>query len=149
MPQRLIAGPVNGHRLWLTGLGHRNNQLAAGELGIMNRSNCAAVLLCCAFAKNTQAAEGGCAHNEMRTWVGQEEVCYHLYGPLNERWSLKNQENLDTLQNCLDTAKNAYVSRRMVCDRRGESAYREDGIHRDWERYRAAYEEMNKRLQGN
>ena len=149
MPQRLMASPTNGHLLWLTELGQRNNQLVAGALGIMTRSNFAAVLLCCAFAHNTQAAEGSCAHNEMRTWVDQEEVCYHLYGPLNERWSLKNQDNLDTLEICLDTAKDSYVQRRMVCEERGESAYREDGIHRDWERYRTAYKEMTKRIQSN
>ena len=37
----------------------------------------------------------------------------------------------------------------MVCEERGESAYREDGMHRDWERYRAAYKEMTKRIQSN
>jgi hypothetical protein len=92
------------------------------------------------------AQEGSCAHTEMRTWVDQEEVCYHTYGPLNERYSLSNAGNLETLDECLNSAKSAYVSRRMVCELRGETPYRADGIHRDWERYRTAYKTATERL---
>lgn len=101
-----------------------------------------------AGVSNLQAAEGSCGHNEMRQWVDNEEVCYHLYGPLNERWNLKNQENLDTLSDCLTTARDAYKRARYVCEVRGETPYREDRIHKDWERYRTAYKTMKKDVHG-
>ena len=102
----------------------------------------AAMLVFC--ATNLQAAESSCGHNEMRQWVDNEEVCFHLYGPLNERWDLKNQENLDTLSDCLATARDAYKRARYVCEARGGTPYRADGIHKNWERYRTAYKNMRK-----
>ena len=95
-----------------------------------------------------QAKEGTCGHNEMRTWVDNEEVCYHLYGPLAEQWNLKNYENLGDLSQCLDTARAAYKKARFICEMRGETPYRADGIHRNWELYRTAYKAMRKEVQG-
>ncbi len=95
-----------------------------------------------------QAAEGSCGHNEMRTWVNNEEICYHLYGPLSEKWDLKNNANLGNLSDCLDTARDAYKRARYVCELRGETPYREDGIHKTWQRYRTAHKNMQKDLQG-
>jgi len=97
---------------------------------------------------NLMAAEGSCGHNEMRQWVDNEEVCYHLYGPLNERWNLRDQKNLDILSDCLGTARDAYKRARYVCEARGETPYREDRIHQDWERYRTAYKNMKKDVLG-
>ncbi|MEM7408473.1 MAG: hypothetical protein AAF458_24510 [Pseudomonadota bacterium] len=96
---------------------------------------------------NASAVEGTCAHNEMRKWVDQEEVCYFMYGPLNERWRLDNYANLGTLKDCLRAAKEEYVVQRFICEARGDSPYRADRIHAEWEQYRTAYKAMTKRVQ--
>lgn len=92
------------------------------------------------------AAQGSCAHNEMRKWVDAEEICYHSHGPLSETWNIHDQKNQDTLTACLDTAKAGYVEARVRCDVRGESAYRQDGIHKDWEKYRQNWDSHVSRL---
>lgn len=83
--------------------------------------------------------EGTCGHREMRAWVDAEEVCYHRFGPMTEQWSLRNQVNLDRLDSCLRSVRRDYHQARLACELRGETAYREDGIHRNWKRYEPAY----------
>ncbi len=92
------------------------------------------------------AAQGSCAHNEMRKWVDAEEICYHSHGPMNESWNIHDQKNQDTLTECLDSAKAGYVDARVRCDVRGESAYRKDGIHKDWEDNRPHWDSTVSRL---
>ena len=94
----------------------------------------------------SQAAQGSCAHNEMRSWVDSEEVCYHTHGPLSEEWNIHNQTNQDALDGCLKSARTAYVKARVGCELRGETAYRKDGIHKDWEKYRPHYETVVSRI---
>ena len=94
-----------------------------------------------------QAQEGTCAHQQMRLWIDAEEECYHRFGPMNERYNLADLNNEATLGECVDAAKATYVEARVICDLRGESAYREDGIHEAWARYRATWKREIKRIQ--
>ncbi len=94
---------------------------------------------------NAWSAEGACGHNEMRSWVDQEEICYHLYGPMTENWSLRNEAGLGSLSDCLDAAKDVYKVKRFECELEGKTAYRKDAIHKNWSRYRTAYKAMLRR----
>ncbi|MBT6277688.1 MAG: hypothetical protein HOI95_26580 [Chromatiales bacterium] len=92
------------------------------------------------------AAEGSCAHREMRAWVDAEEECYHRYGPLTEHYRLGDPVNGENLSGCVDKVKADYLDQRVICDLRGESVYREDGIHLNWAKHRTDYKAAVKRL---
>jgi hypothetical protein len=100
-----------------------------------------------AMSANVWSAEGSCGHNEMRSWVDEEEVCYHLYGPMTEKWSLRNEAGLGSLSDCLVAAKDVYKAKRFECELQGKTAYRRDAIHRNWSRYQVAYKVMLERIQ--
>ncbi|MFT5130926.1 MAG: hypothetical protein ACI8W8_004558 [Rhodothermales bacterium] len=101
------------------------------------------------FPLLASAQQGTCAHNEMRTWVDAEEICYHTHGPLSESWNIHNQANQDALEGCLQIARSEYKDKRMICEMRGETPYRKDGIHKEWERYAPGYEDALNRLGGD
>lgn len=113
----------------------------------MTRTLIIAALAASFGAAGAGAAEGSCAHSEMRAWLKEERRCYDIYGPLNEQYRLEDLEYQATFEGCLDEAKSRYVESRLVCELRGESDFREDGIHRYWSTYSPVYKREAKRLQ--
>jgi len=97
-------------------------------------------------APNALGAEGSCAHDAMRGWVEQEEVCYHTHGPLSESWNINNQANQDALEGCLNAVRSDYKEQRLICELRGESNYRADQLHKLSSEYKRNYDATVTRL---
>lgn len=97
-------------------------------------------------ASGALGAQGSCAHDAMRGWVDQEEICYHAHGPLSESWDINNQANQDALEGCLNKARVDYQDQRLICELRGESDYRADGLHKQSPQYKTSYDATVSRL---